>query len=133
MHYVSVCPSCIVSRIALADVSGHGRAVAALGTKLRELMQKHLAALEQASLMRDLNDAVSAELDGVHYATMVAAGFHARRGLLVMTNAGHPPTLWYRADRDDWAWFEPQRPEKGLGVGAHRSACCPTSPTAGWS
>ena len=114
VHYVSVCPGCIVSRIALADVSGHGRAVAALGTKLRELMQKHLAALEQAGLMRDLNEAVSAELDGVHYATMVAAGFHARRGLLVMTNAGHPPAFWYRADRDDWAWFEPPRAGKRL-------------------
>src|SRR4030095_3378301 len=56
VHYVSVCPSCIVSRIALADVSGHGRAVASLGAKLQELMQTHLTALEQASLMRDLND-----------------------------------------------------------------------------
>ena len=116
VHYVSVCPSCIVSRIALADVSGHGRAVAALGIKLRELMQKYLAALEQANLMRDLNEAVLVELDGVHYATMVAAGFHARRGLLVVTNAGHPPALWYRADRDDWAWFEPQSAVKGSGV-----------------
>ena len=39
VHYVSVCPSCIVSRIALADVSGHGRAVVSLGAKLRQLMQ----------------------------------------------------------------------------------------------
>ena len=93
VHYVSVCPSCMLSRIALADVSGHGRAVASLGAKLRELMQTYLTALEQASLMRDLNEAVIGELDGVHYATMVAAGFHARRGLLVMTNAGHPPAL----------------------------------------
>ncbi len=108
VHYVSVCPSCIVSRIALADVSGHGRAVASLSAKLRELMQKYLTALEQASLMRDLNEAVMDELDGVHYATMVAAGFHGRRGLLVMTNAGHPPAMWYRASRDEWAWFEPR-------------------------
>jgi serine phosphatase RsbU (regulator of sigma subunit) len=57
-------------------------------------MQKYLAALEQTSLMRDLDEAVIDELDGVHYATMVAAGFHARRGLLVMTNAGHPPAFW---------------------------------------
>jgi phosphoserine phosphatase RsbU/P len=114
VHYVSVCPKCNVSRIALADVSGHGRAVVLLSTTLRELMQKYLAALEQASLMRDLNEAVRVELDGVHYATMVAAGFHARRGLLVMTNAGHPPAFWYRARRDEWAWLEPR--EGGLGV-----------------
>ena len=116
VHYVSVCPSCVVSRIALADVSGHGRAVVSLSAKLRELMQKYLTALEQASLMRDLNEAVIAELDGVHYATMVAAGFHGRRGLLVMTNAGHPPAFWYRANRDEWAWFGPQRAEAGLGL-----------------
>ena len=102
VHYLSVCPSCIVSRIALADVSGHGRAVQSLGTKLGDLMQKHLAALEQGSLMRDLNEAVLGELDGVHYATMVAVGFHGRRGLLVMTNAGHPPAFWYRANRREW-------------------------------
>ena len=41
------------------------------------------------------------ELDGIHYATMVAAGFHGRRGLIVMTNAGHPPAFWYRASRDE--------------------------------
>jgi serine phosphatase RsbU (regulator of sigma subunit) len=116
VHYVSVCPSCIVSRIALADVSGHGRAVVSLSEKLRELMQTYLTALEQASLMRDLNEAVRVELDGVHYATMVAVGFHSRRGLLVMTNAGHPPALWYRAQRDEWNWFEPQHSEESLGV-----------------
>ena len=108
VHYVSVCPSCIVSRVAVADVSGHGRAVMSLGAELRELMQKYLAALEQVSLMRDLNEAVLRELDGVHYATMVAVGFHARRGLLVMTNAGHPPAFWYRANRREWNWFEPK-------------------------
>ena len=116
VHYLSVCPSCIVSRIALADVSGHGRAVTALSAKLRDLMQKYLAALEQASLTRDLNEAVIAELDGVHYATMVAVGFHGRRGLLVMTNAGHPPALWYRAHRHEWVWFEPQGTEEGIGL-----------------
>ena len=115
VHYVSLCPSCIVSRIALADVSGHGGAVASLSARLRELMQKYLAALEQASLMRISMRRSSTELDGVHYATMVALGFHARRGLLVMTNAGHPPAFWYRAKQDHWAWFEPQG-EGGEGI-----------------
>ena len=116
VHYVSVCPSCIVSRIALADVSGHGRAVAMLGVKLLELMQKYLTALEQTSLMRDLNEATMEQLDGVHYATMVAVGFHRRRGLLVMTNAGHPPALWYRANRGEWSWFEPRHARTRPGV-----------------
>ena len=74
VHYLSVCPSCVVSRVALADVSGHGEAVVALGMKLQELMQRYLRELEQVSLMRDLNRATQEELDDVHYATMVAIG-----------------------------------------------------------
>jgi sigma-B regulation protein RsbU (phosphoserine phosphatase) len=109
VHYLSVCPSCIVSRIALADVSGHGQAVAVFGEKLRELVQRYLRDLEQIALMRDLNQAVREELGDEHYATMVAVGWHGRRGLVVMTNAGHPPPLWYRASRDEWSWLETQR------------------------
>jgi sigma-B regulation protein RsbU (phosphoserine phosphatase) len=116
VHYISVCPSCMVSRVALADVSGHGQAVASLSAKLRELMQKYLTSLEQTSLMRDLNEAAMMELDGVHYATMVAVGFHERRGLLVMTNAGHPPAFRYRANRREWVWFEPRSAGNGVGV-----------------
>jgi phosphoserine phosphatase RsbU/P len=112
VHYVSVCPSCIVSRIALADVSGHGQAVEVFGEKLRELMERHLRALEQIELMRDLNQAVREELGDGHYATMVAVGWHGRRGLVVMTNAGHPPPLWYRASRDEWSWLETPRASK---------------------
>ena len=56
------------------------------------------------------------ELDGVHYATMVAVGFHRRRGLLVMTNAGHPPAMWYRATRGEWSWFERRGAQTRTGV-----------------
>ena len=30
-----------------------------------------------------------------------------------MTNAGHPPASWYRANRREWKWFE----SKGVGAG----------------
>jgi phosphoserine phosphatase RsbU/P len=118
VHYVSLCPSCIVSRIALADVSGHGQAVVALGEKLRALMHVYLRALEQVGLMRDLNRAVREQLDNVHYATMVAVGWHSHRGLLAMTNAGHPPPLWYRSARQEWSWLVTQRAsERGRPAG----------------
>jgi sigma-B regulation protein RsbU (phosphoserine phosphatase) len=115
VHHVSLCPSCLVSRIALGDVSGHGEAVALVGDKLREIMLRHLRALEQMSMMRDLNQAVRDEISEAHYVTMVAVGWHSRRGLLVMTNAGHPPPLWYCASRNEWNWMETR------GVSATRS------------
>ena len=33
-----------------------------------------------------------------------------------MTNAGHPPAFRYRANRGEWAWFEPHRAEEAVGV-----------------
>ena len=81
-------------------------------------MGRYLRALEQVGLMRDLNEAVREELDDVHYATMVAVGWHGRRGLLVVTNAGHPPPLWYRAAREEWSWLETgTRVERGQPAG----------------
>ena len=127
VHYVSVCPSCIVSRIALADVSGHGQAVAVLGEKLRELMQRYLRELEQVALMRDLNQAVREELGDGHYATMVAVGWHGRRGLLVMTNAGHPPPLWYRASRMSGAGLKRSARASESDRPVCRSVCSPMS------
>jgi sigma-B regulation protein RsbU (phosphoserine phosphatase) len=97
-----------VSRVALADVSGHGQGVAALAEKLRELMERHLTALEQGAFLRDLNEEVQG-LDGVHYATMVALGWHGRRGLLELTNAGHPPPCHFRAADGDWSWVDGRR------------------------
>jgi hypothetical protein len=31
-------------------------------------------------------------------------GWHGRKGVLVLSNAGHPPRLWYRAARNEWSW-----------------------------
>ena len=81
-------------------------------------MQRYLLDLEQTALMRALNQVVREGLGDGHYATMVAVGFHGRRGLVIMTNAGHPPPLWYRASRNEWSWLETQRPsERGRPAG----------------
>jgi len=82
-------------------------------------MLRELTALEQVAMMRELNRAVLDELDGVHYATMVAAGWHSQRGLLVVTNAGHPPPCWFRAARGEWGWIEAKGVRaKGKAAGA---------------
>jgi sigma-B regulation protein RsbU (phosphoserine phosphatase) len=109
VEYLSVCPECNISRIALADVSGHGEAVAVFGVKLRELMQKHLHFVEQVALTRDLNQAVPESLGEGHYATMVAFGSEKLRDRMVLTNAGHPPPLFYRVSRAEWSWIETER------------------------
>ena len=106
VHYVSVCPGCVVSRVALADVSGHGKAVSTLAGELRQLMQRYLPELEHSGLMRDLNQAVREGLDGVHYATMVADGWHNERNSLLLANAGHPIPCVFKNKRKEWTWLE---------------------------
>jgi phosphoserine phosphatase RsbU/P len=90
-----------------------------MAESVHELMRRHLTALEQGAFMRDLNDEVQ-RLDGVHYATMVALGWHGRRGLLELSNAGHPPPCLFRAAPGEWSWLEGRRVGEpgGVPVGA---------------
>jgi phosphoserine phosphatase RsbU/P len=133
VHYVSVCPGCVVSRVALADVSGHGKAVSTLSGELRRLMQRYLPELEHDGLMRDLNRAVQQGLDGVHYATMVAVGWHNERESLLLANAGHPIPCVFEAERKEWTWLEinpePRR-EWPVGVPFGLFACADYDRTA---
>jgi sigma-B regulation protein RsbU (phosphoserine phosphatase) len=133
VHYVSVCPGCVVSRVALADVSGHGKAVSTLSGELRRLMQRYLPELEHDGLMRDLNRAVQEGLDGVHYATMVAVGWHNERESLLLANAGHPIPCVFEAERKEWTWLEinpePRR-EWPVGVPFGLFACADYDRTA---
>ena len=54
-------------------------------------------------------------------------------GLAVMTSAGHPPPLWYRAPRHEWNWLETKRASVRGDWPVGRLVCSPTSPTTGWS
>jgi len=133
VHYVSVCPCCVVSRVALADVSGHGKAVSILARELGQLMQRYLPELEHEGLMRDLNRAVQEGLDGVHYATMVAVGWHNERSSLSLANAGHPIPCVFEAESKQWTWLEinPEpRQERPLGVPLGLFACADYDRTA---
>jgi phosphoserine phosphatase RsbU/P len=123
VHSLSVCDLGVFSRVTIADVSGHGHAVARVAGHLLGLMRRHLNEAEQGRLLSDLSQAMSAanrRTARAIYATAVVLGFDAERGMLVFTNAGHPPPLWYRAAdrRWDWLWPPVLTPERvGLPLG----------------
>ena len=52
LHYMSVCDYDLISRVALADVSGHGHDVSAATQTLRELMHQNINAWDQSDFMR---------------------------------------------------------------------------------
>jgi serine phosphatase RsbU (regulator of sigma subunit) len=105
LHYMSVCDHDLISRVALADVSGHGRGVNAVTQTLHKLMRRNVDAWDQSDFMRGLNDAFG---QGGHhkYATAIVLSFHRLRGRLAFSNAGHLPPLWYHASQRVWGWLE---------------------------
>ena len=119
LHYMSVCDYDLISRVALADVSGHGHEVNAVTQTLRNLMHKNINAWDQSDFMRGLNDAFR-ESGNNKYATAIVLSFHRVMGRLAFSNAGHQPPLWYHAAQKAWGWLEEGTEAKkvsGLPVG----------------
>ena len=56
LYYMSVCNHGLISRIALADVSGHGRVVSAMTETLQKLMHENIDVWDQSDFMRGLNE-----------------------------------------------------------------------------
>ena len=108
IHYLSVCDHGSLSRLALADVSGHGRAVSTVAERLLGLMRRHISSVEQpeflCELSRSLQDGNVA--GGRTFATGLLMGFDSSTGQLVFTNAGHPLPLWYQAREKRWGWLQ---------------------------
>jgi phosphoserine phosphatase RsbU/P len=105
LHYLSVCSQGSISRIALADVAGHGEIVAAAATRLRDVLREHSDAWDQTDVVRELNDSFSAGAGVLEYATAFVLGHYSQTGELLFTNAGHLPPLWYHADENKWSFM----------------------------
>ena len=104
IHYLSACDYGVLSRVVLADVSGHGRSIAAVAEALLRLVRSHMNRLEQSELLLELSASLAAMKanDSATYATAMVVGFDSMGGDLTVTDAGHPPPLWYRAAQRQW-------------------------------
>lgn len=106
IHYFSVCSEGILSRFALADVSGHGLSSHSTAAILRNLISRYIDVWDQTALMRDLNEALRRDSSEEQFATAIVFGYCRATGELVFTNAGHPPPLWFHAGNGTWDWLE---------------------------
>lgn len=117
LHYLSVRDygvfSRVLSRVLLADVMGHGESVSHVATDLHAMMHKHINTWDQSELMRELNRSFHGGVPGFNYATLVILGYNSTNRQLVITDAGHPPPLWYRAAAREWSWLEDDHTSSG--------------------
>src|SRR6202044_267183 len=102
VYYVSSCASGRISRLLLADVSGHGKSVASTAADLRTLMRRFVNRLDQTEFVRLLNRQFSELSSAGSFATAIVTTFFAPSRRLIVCNAGHPRPLIYRAAERKW-------------------------------
>ncbi len=103
VHYVSLCGGGIITRLIIADVSGHGESVDGFSVALRSLMRRNINSKSQARLVEALNVQFSELAQLRRFATAVVATYLATTDRLTISNAAHPRPLWYRASERSWS------------------------------
>ena len=113
VYYVSSCASGRISRLLLADVSGHGQAVAHTAADLRTLMRRFVNRLDQKEVVRLLNQQFTELSRHGSFATAVLTTFFEPTRRLSLCNAGHPRPLLYRVADSRWSLLgHADHPEK---------------------
>lgn len=110
VHYVSSCASGAITRVLLADVSGHGEGAADTAEGLRNLMRKNVNRIDQGRLIHQLNSGFLESSDRGSFATALIMSFYVPKQRLTLSNAGHPPPLLYRHAKKAWSVLRRDRP-----------------------
>jgi phosphoserine phosphatase RsbU/P len=112
VHYVSSCATGRVTRILVADVSGHGETVASVAKSLRSLLRRYVNFVDQTKVVQSMNREFSQLAEMGTFATAVVATYWAPTDYLVTCNAGHPRPLLYRAKSKTWQLLKSPPPRR---------------------
>src|SRR5256885_2629859 len=75
VYYVSSCATGRITRLLVADVSGHGDAVSDIAADLRGLMRRYVNYLDQTRFVRALNAEFQQTIQYGKFATAIAMTF----------------------------------------------------------
>jgi sigma-B regulation protein RsbU (phosphoserine phosphatase) len=109
----------------VADVAGHGGAVAETASQLRTLMRKFVNFHDQRRLIAAINRQFIPLTPAGRFATAVLLTYDADVRELSLSNAGHPWPAHYSREHDRWTVVGPATTEEGvvnipLGIGSSR-------------
>lgn len=108
IHYVSSCATGRITRVLVADVSGHGREVAGLALELRNLMRRFVNYMDMTRFVRELNRRFTSTARAGKFATAVVATYWQPTRWLAICNAGHPSPLRFQSKSGRWEVVSPQ-------------------------
>jgi len=101
IYYLSVCEKDSLTRIAVADVAGHGSEVSDVSQWLYGILEEHMNDTDCDRILAELNR--SAIDHGIRAMTTAAvAGFYTIDSKLYFAYAGHSPLLLCRKGTDAW-------------------------------
>lgn len=106
VYYLSSCASGRITRMLLADVSGHGASVAPVAVALRNLMRKNINFIKQTQLIASLNSQFESISATGCFATALVSTFFSPTKTLSICNAGHPLPLYRDFATGKWSSFQ---------------------------
>lgn len=101
IYYVSVCGQDAITRLAVADVVGHGEAVSEVSGWLYKSLRDRINGLEGDSVLSDLND-MAAERGDQAMTTAAVVGVCTANERAYFSYAGHHPVLLRRKGSHIW-------------------------------
>jgi len=111
IYYLSVCGQEMLTRIAIADVTGHGQAVSSTSQWLYRSMTSHMNDLEGNLILGDLNNRVKhAGTKALTTAQIIT--FNNADSHLHFSSAGHPPVLIKKAGENQWNRLTLKKPSQ---------------------
>jgi phosphoserine phosphatase RsbU/P len=108
VYYLTLCGGGLITRMVVADVSGHGSSVAEFSSSLRSLLRKNINQKSQNRLVERLNRQFAEMAEMQRFATALVITYLASTDRLSVCNAGHPRPLFYRASEGTWSFLTPR-------------------------
>ncbi|MDC0937108.1 PP2C family protein-serine/threonine phosphatase, partial [Pirellulales bacterium] len=103
VYYLSSCASGRITRMLLADVSGHGELVSQTAVGLRDLMRRNVNYIKQTRFVRAMNRQFVDLSEQGGFATALVGTFFATTMTYSLCNAGHPVPLVFRRLTSQWS------------------------------
>jgi hypothetical protein len=118
VHYLSVCGSGLLSRVCVADVAGHGGAVAAVSHETYDQLRRSVDIVDDRRVFRALDQRLN-RIGEPTLTTAVLATYFPPSRRLSISYAGHPEAWLYKRAERTWMPIEaePAAPKAAAPVG----------------